>query len=90
MKSVTTFDAKNRLSELIVATRSGKRHLITKNGVEAAVLLSYEDYRKLVAREKPLVDFLLESSLLGSDIDLERSKADFGRPTIDFDSEEYR
>lgn len=90
MKTVTTFDARNRLSELIAATRRGKRHLITKNGVEAAVLLSYDDYRRLVAREKPLVDFLLESPLRGSDVVIERSKTDFGRPTIDFDSPEYK
>lgn len=90
MNTVTTFDAKNRLSELIAATRRGKRHLITKNGVEAAVLLSYEDYRKLVAREKPLVEFLMDSRWSGSEIDLERSDDDFGRPTIDFDSDEYR
>ena len=90
MKSVTTFDAKNRLSELIAAAVQGKPQLITKNGVEAAVLVSYKDYRKLVARKQPLVDFLLNSPLRGSGIDLERSKADIGRPTIDFDSEEYR
>ncbi len=90
MKSVTTFEAKNRLSELLASARNGKPQLITKNGVETAVLISYEDYRKLVARRRPLVEFLLDSPLSGSDIELTRSKGDFGRPTIDFDDPEYK
>ena len=90
MKTVTTFDAKNRLSELIAAAGQGKPQLITKNGVEAAVLISYKDYRRLVARKQPLVEFLLSSPLKGSDIDLERSKEGICRPTIDFLSDEYK
>lgn len=90
MKTVTTFDAKNRLSELIAAAGQGKPQLITKNGVEAAVLISYKDYRRLVAREQPLVDFLLSSPLRDSEVELTRSKDDFGRPTIDFESDEFK
>lgn len=90
MKTVTTFDAKNRLSELIAAAGRGKPQLITKNGVEAAVLISYADYRKLVARRESLVDFLLNSPLIDSDLDLERSEQDFGRPAIDFQSDEFK
>lgn len=84
MKTVTTFDAKNRLSELIAAAGRGNPQIITKNGVEAAVLVSYEDYRKLTAKRGSLVDFLLNSPLRGSGINLERSKAGPGRSTIDF------
>lgn len=90
MKSVTTFEAKNRLSELLASARNGKPQLITKNGVETAVLISYEEYRKLVARRRPLVEFLLDSPLKGSDIDLTRSKEEFGRPTIDFDDPDFK
>ncbi len=85
MNTVSTFDAKNKLSELIAAAGQGEPQVITKNGVETAVLISYEDYRKLTARKESLVDFLLKSPLRGSEIDLTRSKADVGRAAIEFE-----
>lgn len=85
MKTVSTFDAKNKLSSLIAAASKGEPQLITKNGVETAVLISYEDYLKLTAKNESFVDFLLNSPLKNSDIDLSRSKAEAGRETIDFE-----
>jgi len=85
MNTVSTFDAKNKLSELIAAAGDGEPQVITRNGVETAVLISYDDYRKLTARKESLVDFLLNSPLRGSDIDLTRSKAGSGRETLDFE-----
>lgn len=85
MNTVSTFDAKNKLSELIAAAGEGEPQIITKNGVETAVLISYSDYRKLTARKESLVDFLMNSPLRGSEIDLTRSKADAGRETLDFE-----
>lgn len=85
MNTVSTFDAKNKLSELIAAAGAGDPQVITKNGVETAVLISYADYRKLTARRESLVDFLMNSPLKGSDIDLTRSKAGSGRATLDFE-----
>lgn len=84
MNTVSTFDAKNKLSELIAAAGEGEPQVITRNGVETAVLISYDDYRKLTARKESLVNFLLNSPLNGSDIDLTRSKAGSGRETLDF------
>lgn len=85
MKTVSTFDAKNKLSALIAAATQGEPQLITKNGVETAVLISYEDYLKLTAKNESFVDFLLNSPLKNSDIDLTRSKAGAGRETLDFE-----
>jgi prevent-host-death family protein len=87
MTTVSTFDAKNKLSELIAAAGTGEPQVITKNGVETAVLISYADYKKLTARKESLVDFLLQSPLRGADLDLSRSKADSGRATVRFDEE---
>lgn len=87
MNTVSTFDAKNKLSELIVAAGEGEPQVITRNGVETAVLISYEDYRKLTARKESLADFLLNSPLRNSDIDLTRSKADPGRANLRFDED---
>lgn len=87
MNIVSTFDAKNRLSELIAAAGGGEPQIITKNGVETAVLISYEDYRKLTAKKESFVDFMLNSPLRESDIDLTRSKDESGRPDLNFDED---
>ncbi len=84
MNTVSAFEAKDKLSELIAAAGAGEPQIITNNGLGTAVLISYEDYRRLTARKKSLIEFLLESPLKDSDIDLERSKAGAGRPTINF------
>lgn len=87
MSTVSTREAKDKLNELIAAAGAGEPQIITKNGVGTAVLISYEDYRRLTARKKPLTEFLRESPLKDSGIDLERSKANPGRATLDFGAE---
>lgn len=87
MSTVSTLEAKERLNELITAADAGEPQIITKNGARTAVLISYEEYRRLTAREKSLAEFLLESPLKDSDIDIDRSKADAGRATLDFGAE---
>ncbi len=67
-------DAKNRFSEVVnEAERSGPQ-IVTRRGREAAVVMSVEDYRRLVMPEVNLVDFLRTSPLCGIEIDVERSK----------------
>lgn len=85
MKTVSTFDAKNKLSSLIAKAVEGEPQLITKNGVETAVLISYHDYLKLTSKNESFVDFLLSSPLKDSEIDLSRSKATDSRETLEFD-----
>ncbi len=87
MNTISTFEATNKLSELIAAAGAGEPQIITKNGVGAAVMISYEDYRRLTGRSKSLVEFLRESPLPDSEIDLTRSKAEAGRSTLNFDAE---
>jgi prevent-host-death family protein len=86
MNTVSTFEAKNKLSELLAAASEGEPQIITKNGVETAVLISYKDFRKLTARQESLTEFLLHSPLRHGDIDLTRS-TDTGRATLRFDEE---
>ena len=76
MNTISSIEATGRLTELIAAAGTGEPQLITNNGAEAVVLISYEEYRRLKARQKSLVEFLRESPLAGSEIDLERSKAE--------------
>ena len=86
MNTVSTFEAKDKLSELIAAADVGEPQIITNNGAGAAVLISYEDCRRLTTRKKSLTEFLLESPLKDSGIDLERSKAGAGRATLELSS----
>ena len=67
-------DAKNRFSEVVEkALRKGPQ-LITRRGVETAVVMSVKEYQKLIKPKKDLVQFFRNSPLKGIEIDLERKK----------------
>ncbi len=67
--------AKNKLSRVVdEAQRSGPQ-IITRHGVKTAVVLSFEDYRRLVASRKKLSEFFRESPLAEAELDLERDKS---------------
>lgn len=89
MKTISTFEAKNKLSQVIASAEQGEPQIITKNGREAAVVISYREFQRLTAKTESLNDFLLGSPLRGAKIDLTRSK-DTGRAGIDFSSDEYK
>ena len=89
MKTISTFEAKNKLSEVIALAERGEPQIITKNGREAAVVISYQEFQRLTAKKESLSDFLLNSPLRGAKIDLTRSK-DTGRAGVDFSSDEYK
>src|SRR5690349_7858321 len=68
-------EAKNRFSEVVEeAIRSGPQ-VITKRGVETAIVLSYTEYRKMLLNQKKLSDFFRESPLAAVDLDLTRDKS---------------
>lgn len=74
-------DAKNRFSEVVRRAVEHEPQLVTRNGREAVVVVSAEDYERLVA-PKSLVQFLRESPLAeafsAGDLDLSREE-DYGR-----------
>ena len=56
-------DAKARFSELLETSLAEGPQIVTKRGVEAAVLVPIEEWRRLVKRTKPdLKDLLLAPS----------------------------
>jgi len=74
--------AKARFSEVFRLARAIGPQLITRQGKEAVVVLSVEQFDQLVARAPQptsLVRFFAESPLAGLELDLERSE-DLGRP----------
>ncbi len=89
MKTISTFEAKNKLSEVIASAEGGEPQVITKNGRAAAVVISYQEFQSLTAKKESFSDFLLASPLCGAKLDLTRSK-DTGRGGVDFSSAEYK
>lgn len=73
--------AKARFSELFRRARSEGPQVITRQGKDAVVMLSDDEYRQLVGRAnqpQSLVEFLRTSPLVGVELDLERVR-DEGR-----------
>jgi antitoxin Phd len=65
-------DAKNRFSQVIDEALKDGPQVITRRGVETAVVLSFADYRKMLLGRKRLSEFFRESPLAGLDLDLTR------------------
>jgi antitoxin Phd len=65
-------DAKNRFSQVIEEALKDGPQVITRRGVETAVVLSFADYRKMLLGRKRLSEFFRESPLAGHDLDLTR------------------
>jgi antitoxin Phd len=55
-------DAKNRFSEVVDAALRGQPQVVTRRGVDTAVVVAHEDYARLVAAPKtrpPLAEYLV-------------------------------
>lgn len=65
-------EAKNKLSEVVDEALSHGPQIITRQGVETAIVLSYADYRKLLLNQQKLSPFFRESPLVDVDLDLSR------------------
>ncbi len=65
-------DAKNRFSELARRAEAEGPQFVTRHGREAVVVMSAEEYRRLVAPKEDLASFLSSSPLAGLELDLER------------------
>jgi prevent-host-death family protein len=74
-------EAKNRFSEVVEEAISHGPQVVTRRGVEAVIVLSYDEYRKLLASQKKLSEFFRQSPLVGINVDLRRDKSD-ARPDI--------
>jgi antitoxin Phd len=65
-------EAKNKFSEVVEEALKHGPQVITKRGVETAIVLSYVEYRKLALNQKKLSVFFHESPLAEVDLDLTR------------------
>jgi prevent-host-death family protein len=70
----TVAEAKAKFSELIERARSRGPQTITKNGRDAAVVVSAEEWRRKTERVGTLADFFAASPLRNSRLKIPRSK----------------
>lgn len=69
--------AKQRLSEVVERARREGPQIVTRHGAEVAVVVSIEEYRRLVSRRPDFKRFLLEGPRL-DELDIGRSKEPAG------------
>jgi antitoxin Phd len=69
-------EAKNKFSRVVEDAVNSGPQIITRRGVEVAIVLSYAEYKKMVAPRQKLSEFFRESPLAGSDLDLTRDKSE--------------
>jgi len=67
-------DAKNKFSNLVEKAQHNGPQVVTKHGKDAVVVLSIEEYKKLIKPKTNLVKFFQSSPLVKEDVDLSRSK----------------
>lgn len=69
-------EAKNKFSRVVDLAQDGTPQIVTRHGVEVAVVLSYEAYRQLMKPQKSIIEFFRASPLVEVELDLERDKSD--------------
>ncbi len=66
-------EAKNKLSEVVEEAIEKGPQILTRRGVEVAVVLSFSEYLKLRKQQTPLSEFFQQSPL--GDLDLKRDRS---------------
>jgi antitoxin Phd len=69
-------EAKNKLSRVVENAVNDGPQIITKRGVEVAIVISFADYQKMLAVRGKLSAFFRDSPLVGVDLELVRDKSD--------------
>ena len=69
-------EAKNRFSRVVENAVNSGPQIITKRGVEVAIVISYAEYQKIIVSRGALSDFFRESPLVGIDLDLARDRSE--------------
>ena len=67
-------DAKNRFSEVVKKALHNGPQVVTRRGKKTVVIMSVEQYRRLVRPKTNIVDFFQKSPLRDVDMDLTRKK----------------
>ncbi len=66
-------EAKNKFSQVVEQAIHEGPQVITRHGVEAVVVLSFEEYRRMLLGRQKLSEFFGQSPLAGAPIDWARN-----------------
>jgi prevent-host-death family protein len=69
-------EAKNKFSEVVDRAIDEGAQVITRRGVEVAIVLSYTQYQQMIASKKKISQFFRESPLVEEDLDFSRDTSD--------------
>ena len=65
-------DAKNKFSELVDTALAQGPQTVTKRGLEAVMVISVEDYKRLSKSKRSLIDVFRKAATFSDGIDLSR------------------
>ncbi len=68
-------DAKSKFSEVVDNALEQGAQIVTRRGRKAVVIIPFEEYERLTRQGAPLSQFLLNSPLAGSGLEIERDKS---------------
>jgi antitoxin Phd len=71
-------DAKNRLSEVVDQAASSGPQIITRRGVDAAVVVSAADWARMARKRTPLIEILRRAPRVPGGLEVTRAR-DTGR-----------
>lgn len=66
-------DAKNKFSNLVEQAQHKCPQIVTKHGKEVVVVISIDEYKKMVKPKSNIVKFFQKSPLAKYDIEIERN-----------------
>jgi antitoxin Phd len=69
-------EAKNKFSRVVENAVNDGPQIITKRGVEVAIIISYAEYQKMIASRGKLSTFFQDSPLVDVELDLSRDKSE--------------
>jgi prevent-host-death family protein len=75
-------EAKNKFSQIVNNALHRGPQLITRHGEKVVIVLSYNEYRKMVGAQKKLSAFFRESPLAEVALDLSRDQSE-ARPALE-------
>ena len=67
-------EAKNKFSSVVEQAQNEGPQIISKHGKEAVIILSIEEYRKIMKPEGNLFQFMQKSPFHGVELDISRDK----------------
>jgi prevent-host-death family protein len=66
--------AKSKFSQLVKNARQQGPQIVTKHGKEAVVVISFEEYKRIMKPQTDLVTFLRNSPLANIELEVTRDK----------------